>query len=76
MLINNIMAKMIAFPRWERNQIKVLTREPNMGPLIHHQDNSFFYCPGNEPVKSGFNNDPMKRYQTWYLNNETEKRLV
>ena len=47
-----------------------------MGPLITTQDNSFFYCPGNEPVKSGFNNDPMKWYQTWYLNNETEKRLV
>ena len=67
---------MIAPPRWKRNQINVMRKEPKMGPLITHQDNGFFYCPGNEPVKTGYNNDPMKWNQTWYLNNKTERRLV
>ena len=47
-----------------------------MGPLLNHQDNSFFYCPGNEPVKTGYNNDSMKWNQTWYLNNNNERSSV
>ena len=45
-----------------------------MGPLINHQDNGFYYCPGNEPVKTGYNNDPIKWNDTWYLNNNEERR--
>ena len=44
-----------------------------MGPLINNPDNSYFYCPGNEPVKTGHNNDSMKWNQTWYLNNKIER---
>lgn len=40
-----------------------------MGPIINNPDNSYFYCPGNEPVK----NDPMKWNHTWYLNNKIER---
>ncbi len=61
---------------WRRNQINVIRKEPNMGPLITTQDNSFFYCPGNEPVKTGYNNDSMKWNQTWYLNNNNERSSV
>ena len=35
-----------------------------MGPLI--------YDPGKEPVKTGYNHDPMKWNQTWYQNNKPE----
>ena len=59
-----------------RNQKIIKRKDPKMGPLFNHQDNSFFYCPGNEPVKTGYNNDPMKWDQTWYVNNKTERSSI
>ena len=67
---------MIAPLMWRRNQKIIKRKEPKMGPLFNHQDNSFFYCPGNEPVKTGYNNDPMKWDQTWYVNNKTERSSI
>ena len=44
-----------------------------MMPLINHEDNSFIYCPSKEPVLTGYDNDPLKWNQTWYVNNTVER---
>ena len=51
-----------------RNQVNLTRKEPKMGPLI--------YDPGKEPVKTGYNYNPMKWNKTWYQNSKPERSSI